>query len=106
MNSCMLYVTVGSPLEARKIAKTLVSEHLAACANIVDGVASVYRWEEQIQEDSESVLIAKTSSDRRQAATKRIKELHSYDVPCILAYDITDGLPEYLAWIGDQTRRP
>lgn len=104
MNACMLYVTVESPVEARKIAKILVSEHLVACVNIIDTVASIYRWEGQVLEDSESVLIAKTSNDRRQAAMERIKEVHPYDIPCIVAYDIANGVPEYLAWVVGQTQ--
>lgn len=103
MMTCMIYATAGSAEEARALAKTLVQERLVACVNIFDGATSVYRWDNEIQCDGECVMIAKTSIERRVAAIKRLRELHSYDTPCIVSYDMTDGTPAYIDWIMEET---
>lgn len=100
----MLYVTVGSPQEAREMARILVLERLTACVNVIDKAASIYLWDEELQEDSESILIIKTTLDRRDTAMARIQHLHSYDTPCVVAYDISAGLPDYLAWLASETK--
>lgn len=100
----MIYVTVGSAEEARKIGKSLVSERLAACVNVIDNITSMYNWDGEVQEDSESVLIAKTALDQREKAIGHIADLHSYDTPCVLSYDATGGLSEYLDWLMDEVR--
>ena len=104
MMTCMIYATTGSTQEAKSLAKTLVQERLVACVNIIDRVTSVYRWDDDIQSDSESVMIAKTSIERRVDAIKRLRELHSYDTPCIVSYDMSDGTPQYIDWIMEETR--
>ena len=96
----LLYVTAGAKDEALTIADALIGEHLVACANIIDGVASVYRWEGKVQHDQEAVLIAKTATSRLDAAIQRVRELHSYDCPCIVAIPIEDGNPAFLEWIS------
>lgn len=103
MKTCMIYVATGGSEEARKLAETLVSEKLVACANIVDGATSIYRWEGKVESSQESLLIAKTTHGRRDAAVARLSELHSYETPCIVAYDIAAGIPEYLDWIERET---
>ncbi|MBT4739051.1 MAG: divalent-cation tolerance protein CutA [Rhodospirillaceae bacterium] len=103
MNTCMIYVATSGPEEAQKLAETLVSEQLVACVNIIDGVTSVYRWQGKIESSQESLLIAKTTHERREAAMVRLRDLHSYDTPCIVAYDMTAGVPEYLDWITHET---
>lgn len=104
MNACMIYATTSWPQEARSIAKALVAERLVACANIIDGVTSVYRWDDEVKEDTETLLIAKTSIARRDEAMGRLQELHSYETPCVVAYDIAAGLPDYLDWIASECR--
>lgn len=99
MNTCMIYATTSEPKEAKSIAKALVMERLVACANIIDGATSVYRWDGDVKEDTETILLVKTSIDRREEAVKRLGELHSYETPCIVAYDIAAGLPDYLDWV-------
>ena len=82
--------------EAKKIAKTLVEERLAACVNIMPQIFSIYEWE-GLQEDSEVLLLIKTRS--LELVEERIKELHSYEVPEIIAIEIKDGSQEYLEWM-------
>jgi len=104
MNACMIYVATSGPGEAKSIAKALVSERLIACANIIDGATSIYRWDDQVKEDTETLLIAKTSIAQREEAMHRMRELHSYETPCVVAYDIAAGLPDYLDWITSECR--
>lgn len=98
-----IYITTGSQAEARKIATALVAERLAACANIIPGMRSIYRWEGKIEEAEETVLIAKTSKDRVPALIERVRALHSYDCPCVVSLAVEDGNPEYLDWLAAQT---
>lgn len=84
---------------ARAASRTLVEEKLAACANIVPAIESIYRWEEKVETSSEMLVLMKTTIGRYQALESRIKELHSYDVPEVLAFRIHDGLPAYLRWV-------
>jgi periplasmic divalent cation tolerance protein len=102
-NHCMLYVTTGSRDEALKIGRALVSEKLAACANVLGEVTSIYGWQGKVEEAGEVVLIAKTRKDLSEKALARIQELHSYEVPSAVAYDMAGGLPSYLAWIDAET---
>jgi periplasmic divalent cation tolerance protein len=101
MQSHIVFITAGSAEEAERIAHALVEERLAACVNIVPGVTSVYRWEGQVQRDAEVLLVAKTLEANVARLAQRVKELHSYDVPEVVALPITDGSPEYLAWLAD-----
>jgi len=100
----VVFVTVGNAEEGTRIAQTLVEERLIACANILPNVLSVYRWKGEIYREEERLLILKTSSARFPALMKRIRELHSYEVPEIVSFPLTDGLPEYLQWVLDNSR--
>ncbi|MGD8990952.1 MAG: divalent-cation tolerance protein CutA [Desulfobacterales bacterium] len=97
-----IYMTAGSMAEARKIGKALVETRLAACVNIVDNMQSIYRWEEQLQEDSEVVLIAKTTDKLVPQLINRVKSLHSYDCPCIVSLPVSGGYPPFLDWIQSE----
>lgn len=100
---CMVYVTTASKGEALQIGRHLVSERLAACANILDGMHAVYRWKDAVEESEEAVLIVKTRTELVDRAIARIAALHSYDVPCAVVYPMTAGLPGYLGWIDEAT---
>jgi periplasmic divalent cation tolerance protein len=102
-DGCMVYVTVGSLEEARSIAQAAVGERLAACANIIGPITSIYRWQGAVEESQEIVLICKTQRSRADALAALIRRLHSYDTPCIVVYDMAAGLPSYLAWIAEET---
>lgn len=99
----ILYVTCASRDEALKIAKTVVDERLAACGNILDGMTSVYRWQDQIQEEREVVLILKTTATQVVACSLRVRELHSYEVPCVVSWDSHVLNPDYKRWLDDNT---
>jgi periplasmic divalent cation tolerance protein len=98
-----VYVTAGDVAEARRIGRTVVEERLAACANIVPGVQSVYWWEGQIEESSEAALILKTTGARLEALVERVRELHSYDCPCIEALAVVGGNAAFLDWVERET---
>ncbi|MEX2600813.1 MAG: divalent-cation tolerance protein CutA [Balneolaceae bacterium] len=107
-NLRLVYITTRDREEARSIGMTLVEERLAACVNIIDGMESIYRWEGAIETDSETILIAKTSYHRMEKLTRRVKELHSYDTPCILSITLTEqeGNEEYLKWLMKESDHP
>ena len=94
--------TVPDVLVSERLATTLVEERLAACANIVPSVTSIYRWEGSVQRDDEVLVVFKTTEDRVAALRDRIVELHPYDVPEVLALRVLDGSEEYLQWVRDE----
>ena len=85
------------------LVRALVEERLIACGNVIPGVTSVYRWEEEVETASEVVLMMKTTEERLPALKARIGELHSYDVPEVLVSSITDGSAIYLEWVRRET---
>lgn len=100
----LIYVTAPSAEEALKLGRALVGERLAACANVLPGMESVYWWEGKLAEDSEAVLILKTRADLVEALTERVRALHPYTCPCVVALPIASGNPAFLEWIGEETR--
>lgn len=102
-SAMLLYVTAANEDDAARIGRALVEEHLCACANVIGPVRSFYRWEGKIQDDHEAVLIAKTVAAQVEAATKRIKELHTYQVPCVVALPIQGGNAAFLEWVATET---
>jgi periplasmic divalent cation tolerance protein len=103
MEFCFCYVTAGSRDEALAIGRALVEERLAACANVIEGMTSVYRWRDTIQEDREVVLIAKTRRELVDRLTARVRELHGYETPCVVALPLQGGNPAFLDWIAAET---
>lgn len=104
MSIMFVYVTTADRTEATRIARAMVEQRLAACANIVDGMRSVYWWQGTVQEASETVLILKTVKERLGALMAAVKALHSYDCPCIEAIEVADGNPAFFAWIRQETQ--
>ena len=99
-----LYVTCTTAIEAETIARALVGERLAACANVLGAMQSFYWWNGEVQNESEVALVLKTRRELADAATQRIKALHSYDCPCVVALDISGGNADFLNWIVHETR--
>lgn len=98
-----VYMTTATVEEARVIGRRLVEERLAACANILPAMESIYRWQGRIEAAQEAVLIAKTRAVLVDQLAARVRELHSYDCPCVVALPITAGNPAYLRWLGAET---
>lgn len=104
LSSSLLVVSTCPDAEtAGRIARTLVGERLAACVNRLPGIASAYRWQDEIRDDAEVLLLIKTARDRFEALCARLVELHPYDVPEVIALDIAGGHGPYLDWIGQET---
>jgi periplasmic divalent cation tolerance protein len=95
-----VYVTAANEAEAERIGRRAVEEGLAACANIIPRIRSIYRWEDRLHRDSEAAAILKTTAGRLRALMARIRALHSYQVPCIVAWPISAGHRPYLEWVA------
>lgn len=100
-----VYMTTGDKDEARAIGRVLVESRLAACVNILDNMSSIYCWEGSLQEDREVVLLAKTTTDRIAGLKAKVVEMHSYDCPCILAFDASEGHLPFMDWIRESVAR-
>jgi len=98
----VVYVTAGSAEEADRLAQSLVGERLAACVNRIKSIQSVYRWQGEVEQSDEELLIIKTRADVFPALETRVRELHSYSVPEIIALPIVAGSPAYLDWLCGQ----
>ena len=99
----LLYVTASSRDEALAIGRAAVEEQLAACANVLEGMTSIYRWQGQLEQSTECVLLLKTRSELVPRLIDRVRGLHSYECPCIVELPVTGGYPAYLQWIADST---
>ncbi len=91
---------------AGTIAQQLVTAQLAACANVLPGARSIYRWRGKVENASETIVLFKTTRARFAELQNRLKELHPYDVPEIVALPVVDGLPAYLAWVNESCETP
>ena len=100
----IVYCTVPNTATGKKIAKTVVEEGLCACVNLIPGVTSFYIYEEQFCEESEELLIIKTDSTCYKALEKRLLEIHPYEVPEIIASEITDGSDSYMDWLRNSLK--
>lgn len=103
-NHVVVLVTTASVEEARSIGDAVVEAKLAACASIIDRVQSIFMWQGEKTSETESLLLLKTTSGRFPALQDRIKAMHSYSVPEIIALPIILGSQEYLAWLEGETK--
>lgn len=103
---CTLYITASSDDEAAAIARVLVTERLVACANLVPGVRSFYWWEGEVQDGREVLILCKTRAELVDRAVARVRQVHGYACPCVVALPIVAGNPEYLDWIAAETADP
>lgn len=96
----IIYITAGDMEEAMRIGRKLVEERLAACANIFP-ITSVFRWKNNIEEAGEFGIIVKTKSEKVKEIEKKVKEIHSYEVPCVISFRIDEGSEDYIKWIDE-----
>ena len=104
MNFVFLYVTTKNTEESEKIGRILVEERLVACVNILGDIKSIYQWQGKIETGGESVFIAKTKLALADKTISRIKELHSYECPCVVALPVVNGNEAYLNWLAAETQ--
>ena len=102
----VVLVTAASNQQAEEIAHALVGERIAACANIVSPIRSIYRWKDEIQNDTEHLIIIKTRANLLSKLEGRVKALHSYEVPEVIAIPIVAGAKSYLDWVFESTSAP
>jgi periplasmic divalent cation tolerance protein len=103
MEALVVYITAPNEEEAAAISRTLVQEHLAGCVNIVKDIRSIYSWQGKVEDDEEVLMIVKTRMKLFSALTARVKELHSYTVPEVIAIPIIDGSEDYIKWLKEVT---
>lgn len=97
--------TFPDPDKAAEVARTLVNEQLAACVNLVSQIRSIYRWQGEISDDTETLAIIKTTDERFEAMRARLVELHPYEVAEVIALPIEGGHAPYLAWVADSVTK-
>jgi len=103
MSAHLVYVTASSLVEAEGLARLAVEGRLAACANILPGMRSLYWWRGALEQADEVVLLLKTTEALVPALTQALTAAHSYDCPCVVALPIVAGNPDFLQWIADET---
>jgi periplasmic divalent cation tolerance protein len=99
----VVFVTAPDAVTGAKIARVLVEERLIACANVVPGIRSIYRWEGQVADEAEVLLVLKTRASRCAALAARVKELHPYALPEVIALPVLEGSQAYLDWVAAET---
>jgi len=104
MSAVFIYVTVPQEQSARELAEAVVADRLAACANIIPGMRSIYHWEGKIEQGEETVVIFKTRATLFPAVEARVKELHEYATPCIVSLPVEQGHKPYMDWIMEETK--
>jgi len=105
-NQLVVFCSFPDRESAEKLATHLVEEGLAACANLVSGVTSIYRWQGRLHREPECLLIIKTTSARFEALRDRVRSLHPYQVPEIIGLPVSHGDADYLQWLNESTRLP
>jgi len=100
----IVFTTAASEHEGAGIAKALLDEGLCACVNITKEVRSMYKWKDELKDDTEVHCIIKTKKSLYKQVESLIKSMHSYEIPEIIAVDVVDGLADYLSWVGETTK--
>ncbi len=99
----VIFITAPNENEAAKIARSLVEARLAACVNIIKNIRSIYTWQGNVEDDAETLMIVKTQKSLFDALSAKVKEIHSYEVPEIIALPIIEGAEDYLKWLKEST---
>ena len=106
MEQALLVMTnLADIASAQTLARALVGQRLAACVNMLPGTRSIYRWNDAVEEDAEVTLLIKTPTARYAELEQAIRALHPYELPEVIAVPVSAGLPAYLAWIAQETRK-
>ncbi len=100
MKTVVVFITASGMKEARVLARTLVREKHVACVNLIPKIESIYWWKGKVETTGESLLILKTTRSNMKGLVRRVKQLHSYSVPEVIALPIAAGNPEYLSWVA------
>jgi periplasmic divalent cation tolerance protein len=100
----VVFSTFPNPDKAAEVARTLVTEQLAACVNLIGPVRSIYRWKEEISDDTETLAVIKTTRERFDAMKARLVELHPYEVAEVIAMPVDAGHAPYLDWVEAETK--
>ena len=103
---CEVIVTAGDAETLVKLTRTLVDERLAACGQNIASIRSIYRWDGAVQDDPEARVALHTKVSLVPELTERVKALHSYDVPCVIALPVVGGNADYIEWVLSETREP
>ena len=104
MSAILVYMTAENREEDERLGAMLVEERLAACVNIIEGMRSLFWWEDKLDQAEETILLAKTKESLLGELTEAVVSTHSYDCPCVVALPILGGNPDFLDWIHDETR--
>lgn len=99
----VVLVTCANPEQGASIARSLVAERLAACVNLVADIRSIYRWRDELEDDRETLLLVKTRAQLLTRLERRVRELHTYEVPEVVALPLCGGSKPYLDWLFDAT---
>ncbi len=105
MGRSFFYITAGDEKEAERVARSLVEKNLVACANVIPQVKSFFRWEGEVQSEKECLVVGKTRTSLIEELVQEVKNVHSYDVPCVLSWPIEKGNPDFLRWIDSETKK-
>jgi periplasmic divalent cation tolerance protein len=101
----VVLITAPNEDDAAKMANDLVASRLAACVNIIRNIRSIYRWQGKIEDEAEVLMLVKTKQEFFRDLEKRVKEIHPYTVPEIIALPVIEGSAEYLQWLGQETTK-
>lgn len=105
MSALIVYMTAGSREEAERIGAMLIEKRLAACVNVLGETLSMFRWKGAVQSQAEVAFIAKTAAVRLNELTAAVKAAHSYEEPCVVAWELAGGSASFLKWIEDETAK-
>lgn len=103
METCLVYITCPTEEVAKTIARALIQQKLAACANIVPAIQSIYQWKAELVEETETLLLLKSRFQHFEALETVVRQHHPYEVPAIVALNIQEGHPPFLDWIRSET---
>lgn len=99
----VVFCTCPDEQTARALAAGLVEEKLAACVNVLPGIRSIYRWQGEVQDDSEVLMVVKTTQPKLDRLAQWLKQHHPYELPEVIALPVSGGLPGYLDWVAQET---